>query len=127
MANPAQVRSVVRAVQDKWPDLEVHLHVHNTRGMGLANVYAAYLEGVRHFDASLGGIGGCPFAPGATGNICTEDTVHMFMEMGIETGIDLDALIDNAKQLEKQLGHQLPGQIIKSGKTMDLHPIPSQS
>lgn len=77
MANPRQVQEIVEAVQKRWPDLEVHLHFHNTRGMGLANVFARYLSGIRHFDASLGGIGGCPFAPGATGNICTEDTVHM--------------------------------------------------
>ncbi|MCF8567341.1 hydroxymethylglutaryl-CoA lyase [Alicyclobacillus tolerans] len=125
MANPRQVQEIVEAVQKRWPDLEVHLHFHNTRGMGLANVFAGYLSGIRHFDASLGGIGGCPFAPGATGNICTEDTVHMLHEMGIETQINLDALISAAKRLEKQLGHSLPGQVMKAGKTSDLHPLPS--
>ncbi len=124
MANPIQVRRLVSAVKDRWPDLDVHLHFHNTRGMGLANVYAGFLEGVTHFDASLGGIGGCPFAPGATGNICTEDTVHMFSEMGLETGIDLDGLIQLSRRMEKALGHKLPGQVMKAGKTMDLHPLP---
>src|SRR5579875_635764 len=112
MANPVKVRKVIHAVKEHWPHLTIHLHFHNTRGMGLANVYAGYLEGVRHFDASLGGIGGCPFAPGATGNICTEDTVHMFMEMGLSTGINLDVLINTAKQLERELEHVLPGQVI---------------
>jgi hydroxymethylglutaryl-CoA lyase len=125
MANPELVRARLRAVKDKWPDLEIHLHFHNTRGMGLANVYASYLEGVRHFDASIGGIGGCPFAPGATGNICTEDTVHMFEEMRVETGIDLDSLISIAKKLEKELGHELAGQVMKAGKSLDLHPLPA--
>lgn len=124
MANPSQVRGVVQRVRERWPDLEIHLHFHNTRGMGLANVYAGYLEGITHFDASLGGIGGCPFAPGATGNICTEDTVHMFAEMGVETGIDLDALIASARDMERALGHPLPGQVMKAGKALDLHPLP---
>ncbi len=127
MANPEQVRLVVRAVKDRYKDLEVHLHFHNTRGMGLANVYAGLLEGVVHFDASLGGLGGCPFAPGATGNICTEDTVHMLMEMGVETGIDLDALINISRDMEKKLGHSLPGQVIKAGKTLDLHNMPADA
>ncbi|MGG2200956.1 MULTISPECIES: hydroxymethylglutaryl-CoA lyase [Paenibacillus] len=124
MANPAHVRQVIRAIQDRWPDLELHMHFHNTRGMGLANVYAAYLEGVRHFEGSLGGIGGCPFAPGATGNICTEDAVHMFMEMGVETGIDLDRLLEASRDMERALGHELPGQVMKAGRTLDLHPLP---
>ncbi|WP_422124334.1 hydroxymethylglutaryl-CoA lyase [Planococcus sp. X10-3] len=124
MANPLQIRSVVKSVKNYWPELELSLHIHNTRGLGLANVYAGFLEGIRKFDASLGGIGGCPFAPGATGNICTEDTVHMFQEMDLDTGIDLDTLIVSAKKLEKELERQLPGQIIKAGKALELHPIP---
>lgn len=124
MANPEQVRRLVATVLEQAPDLELHLHFHNTRGMGLANVYAAFLEGVTHFDASIGGIGGCPFAPGATGNIDTEDTVHMFHEMGVETGIDLDRLMALARDLERALGHVLPGQVMKAGKTSDLHPLP---
>ncbi len=124
MANPELVRETVRDVKAKWPHLEIHMHFHNTRGMGLANVYAAYVEGIRHFDASLGGIGGCPFAPGATGNICTEDTVNMFHDMNIATGIDLDQLLAASRRLERQLGHQLPSQVLKAGKTMELHPHP---
>ncbi|WAH37139.1 hydroxymethylglutaryl-CoA lyase [Alicyclobacillus dauci] len=124
MANPVQVRRLVGLVRERWPGLELHLHFHNTRGMGLANVYAGFLEGITDFDASLGGIGGCPFAPGATGNICTEDTVHMFSEMGVSTGIDLDALMAFARQMEQKLGHELPGQVIKAGKTSELHSLP---
>ncbi|WP_134702964.1 hydroxymethylglutaryl-CoA lyase [Ammoniphilus sp. YIM 78166] len=124
MANPEQVRNMIREVKNRWPELRIHLHFHNTRGMGLANVYAAYLEGVRHFDASLGGIGGCPFAPGASGNICTEDTVNMFHDMKIVTGVDLDQLLAASGRLEKQLGHSVPSQVLKAGKTLDLHSQP---
>lgn len=124
MANPKQVRQVVQAVKGKWDFLEIHLHFHNTRGVGLANVYVAYLEGIRHFDASLGGIGGCPFAPGATGNICTEDMVNMFHDMGLNTGLNLNSLLEASHQVEKLLGYRLPGQVMKAGKTLDLHPLP---
>jgi hydroxymethylglutaryl-CoA lyase len=123
MANPKQIRNIIRELKNRWNHLKIHVHFHNTRGMGLANVYAAYLEGVRHFDAALGGIGGCPFAPGATGNICSEDTVNMFHDMGIETGVDLDCLLSASRQLEQDLGHGLPSQVLKAGKTLDLHPI----
>jgi hydroxymethylglutaryl-CoA lyase len=124
MANPGLVRETIQEVKNRWPQLELHMHFHNTRGMGLANVYAAYLEGIRYFDASLGGIGGCPFAPGASGNICTEDTVNMFHDMNIETGIDLDHLLSASRHLEQQLGHLLPSQVLKAGKTLKLHPQP---
>lgn len=124
MANPEQVRRLVGLVQERYSDLEIHLHFHNTRGMGLANVYAAWLEGIQHFDASIGGIGGCPFAPGATGNIDTVDTVHMFEDMGVDTGIYVDALIALARDLERALGHDLPSQVMRAGKTTDLHPVP---
>ncbi len=124
MAHPEQVRRLVGVVHERYPDVEIHLHFHNTRGMGLANVYAAYLEGIYHFDASIGGIGGCPFAPGATGNIDTVDTVHMFEAMGVDTGIDVDALIALARDLERALGHDLPSQVMRAGKTTDLHPVP---
>lgn len=127
MANPQQVRRLVGLVRDRYPDLEIHLHFHNTRGMGLANVYAAFLEGVTYFDASIGGIGGCPFAPGATGNIDTVDTVHMFHEMGVDTGVNLDALISLARDLQGALGHEVPSQVMRAGKTGDLHPMPADS
>ncbi|MCK9259255.1 MAG: hydroxymethylglutaryl-CoA lyase, partial [Azoarcus sp.] len=99
-----------------FPGVPVTAHFHNTRGMGLANVLAAVDAGVDSIDASLGGIGGCPYAPGATGNICTEDTVHMLEACGIDTGVDLDALLDLARELPTLLGHPVPGQVLQAGK-----------
>lgn len=93
MADPRQVRRLIRRVRDAVGDRLDGVHLHNTNGLGLANAYAAFEEGVRTFDASLAGLGGCPFAPGASGNIVTEDLVHMFERMGVETGIDLDGLL----------------------------------
>lgn len=121
MAHPAQVHEVAAAVRSAHPDVPLTLHFHNTRGMGLANVIAAVQAGVDSFDASLGGIGGCPFAPGATGNICTEDLVHMLESSGIDTGVDLDALIAIARDLPALLGHDVPGAILKAGKRTELH------
>lgn len=115
MANPPQVLRLASAVLERWPGLAVGLHFHNTRGMGLANVLAGLEAGVTSYEASLGGLGGCPFAPRATGNICTEDTVHMLHEMGIETGIDLEALIRAAGAMEETIGRELPGQVMKAG------------
>ena len=92
MANPRQVEALVKRVRERWPDLELALHFHNTRGMGLANVLAGLAAGVTRYEGCLGGLGGCPFAPGATGNICTEDLVHMLHCMGYDTGVDLDLL-----------------------------------
>jgi hydroxymethylglutaryl-CoA lyase len=106
------------------PASRLTLHFHNTRGLGLANVLAAYGVGARRFDAALGGLGGCPFAPGATGNICTEDLVSMAHEMGIATGLDLDALIGLSRDLPRLVGHDVPGQVAKAGRPCDLHPVP---
>jgi hydroxymethylglutaryl-CoA lyase len=92
-ANPAQVKRLFRRVKGEIGDKLEGAHFHNTRGLGLANALAAYEEGVRHFDSSLGGLGGCPFAPGASGNVITEDLVFMFEAMGVSTGIDLDKLM----------------------------------
>jgi len=92
-ANPAQIRRVFRKVRTEIGAKLEAAHLHNTRGLGLANALAAYEEGVRHFDSSLGGLGGCPFAPGASGNVITEDLVFMFEAMGVRTGIDLDKLM----------------------------------
>lgn len=117
MANPKQVFDTCLEVSNKWPSKQLNLHLHNTRGMGLANVLAGMKAGVTSFDAALGGLGGCPFAPGATGNICTEDTVHMLKGMGIETKINLDKLIEAAMLLKEYIGHELPGQVIKAGKS----------
>jgi hydroxymethylglutaryl-CoA lyase len=92
-ANPAQIKRLFRKVREQIGEKLEAAHLHNTRGLGLANALAAYEEGVRHFDSSLGGLGGCPFAPGASGNVITEDLVFMFEAMGVSTGVDLDKLM----------------------------------
>lgn len=125
MANPRQVAGLVRAVRRSFGAVPLTLHFHNTRGMGLANVVAALEEGADRFDASLGGLGGCPFAPGATGNISTEDLVHMLDEMGVATGVDLPALLTLARDLPALIGHDIPGQVAKAGRSGDLHPVPA--
>ena len=124
MANPRQVRALTEAALKLIPANSLTLHFHNTRGMGLANVLAGHQAGARRFDSSLGGLGGCPFAPGATGNICTEDVVNMAQDMGLETGIDLQRLIQLARTLPALLGHEVPGQVMKAGRARDLHPLP---
>lgn len=121
VANPRQVGRLVALVLKEHPDLHLTLHFHNTRDMGLANALAAYDAGARSFDSALGGIGGCPYAPGATGNICTEDLVHMFEQCGIATGVDLDALIDVSRRLNAVLGHQTPGFVAKAGASDKHH------
>lgn len=115
MAYPTQVRELSEAYRERFPEIPLRLHFHNTRGMGLANVLASLEAGVDRIDASVGGLGGSPYAPGATGNISTEDLVHMLHEMGIETGVDLEALIGCAQLLEELLDHELPGQVMKAG------------
>ena len=125
MANPHQVARLVGKVLRRVPPQALTLHFHNTRGLGLANVLAACDAGARRFDASLGGLGGCPFAPGASGNICTEDLVNMCHEMGIETGIDLPLLIELSRGLPRLLGHETAGQVAKAGRNRDLHPLPA--
>ncbi|HEY0286448.1 MAG TPA: hydroxymethylglutaryl-CoA lyase [Pseudomonas sp.] len=124
MANPRQVYRLVQRVLTRLPASALTLHFHNTRGLGLSNVLAAYEAGARRFDASLGGLGGCPFAPGASGNICTEDLVNMCQEMGIDTGIDLPHLLTLSRRLPALLGHEMPGQVAKAGRNCDLHPAP---
>jgi hydroxymethylglutaryl-CoA lyase len=116
MAHPLLVQRVVGAFRERFPRaVPVRLHLHSARGAGLANVLAALQIGVDRYDASAGGIGGCPFAPGAPGNLCSEDLVHMLHEMGVETGIDLPALMECARQLERVLGRTVPSQTIKAG------------
>lgn len=124
MAHPAQVAAVVDAVARRHPTLQCTLHFHNTRGMGLANILAAVQRGVVRFDGSLGGLGGCPYAPGATGNVCSEDAIHMLDAMGYDTGIDLARLLALARRLPAIVGHEVPGQVAKAGRIQDLHPAP---
>jgi len=124
MANPRQVYRLVQRVLQRLPASALTLHFHNTRGLGLSNVLAAYEAGARRFDASLGGLGGCPFAPGASGNICTEDLVNLCQEMGIDTGINLPHLLTLSRRLPDLLGHEMPGQVAKAGRNCDLHPAP---
>ncbi|MCJ8143410.1 hydroxymethylglutaryl-CoA lyase [Ancylobacter sp. A5.8] len=126
MANPRQVAHLVAAVRRQFGALPLTLHFHNTRGMGLANVLAALDAGADRFDASLGGLGGCPFAPGATGNISTEDLVHMLDEMGVYSGVDLARLLERARALPSLIGHDIPGQVAKAGRSGDLHPAPTR-
>ena len=111
MGNPGQVRSLVREVLQRLPGVDVSLHLHDTRGLGLANMLAGYEEGVRIFDVCAGGLGGCPFVKGAAGKVPTEDAVHMFESMGISTGVDLRELSRVVETLESLLGRPLPGRM----------------
>ena len=120
-ANPMQVWQTLTAVQEDFPGITWSLHLHNTRDMGLANALAGLQAGITRFDASLGGIGGCPFVPGATGNISTEDLVHMLHEMGIATGIDLDVLLEEGRKLSGIVGHELASQVARAGTSASLH------
>jgi hydroxymethylglutaryl-CoA lyase len=115
MATPTRVTGLVGEMRSAHPDVPLGLHFHNTRGTGLANVYAALQLGVDDFDASVGGLGGCPYAPGASGNIATEELVHMLEDMGIDTGVDLEALIEAAAYAEKLVGRELPSQVLRAG------------
>jgi hydroxymethylglutaryl-CoA lyase len=124
MAHPGQVSQLVALLQRELNGLQLTLHFHNTRGMGLANVLAAVQGGIVRFDGSLGGLGGCPYAPGASGNISSEDAIHMLDAMGHDTGIDLPRLLGVARQLPHIVGHNVPGQVAKAGRIDDLHPAP---
>jgi hydroxymethylglutaryl-CoA lyase len=124
MAHPAQVTRMCEALVRRFADLQLTLHFHNTRGMGLANVVAAAQAGIVRFDGSLGGLGGCPYAPGASGNISSEDAIHMLDAMGYATGVDLPTLLDVARRLPGIVGHAVPGQVAKAGRITDLHPAP---
>jgi hydroxymethylglutaryl-CoA lyase len=116
-ATPSSIKRVVGALRERWPDLDIALHLHDTRGMAIANAFAGLEMGVTRFDSSVAGLGGCPFAghTGAAGNVCTEDLVFMCQEMGIKTGIDLDAMIECARLAEDVVGHPLPGSVMKGG------------
>ena len=115
--NPQSVRKLVGMVQERWPDSRINLHLHDTRGLGLANALAAMEMGVDDFDSAVAGLGGCPYAgfKDAPGNIATEDLVHLCNEIGVETGVDLERLLDVAREAEKIVGHPLPGKVMRGG------------
>jgi len=122
-ADPELVRRVVGAVRHRWPELRIALHLHDTRGLAIANVYAALLEGVDLFDTAVGGLGGCPFAghKGAAGNVCTEEVVFLCRQLVIETGVDLERLVEAARFAERIVGHPLPSKLLAAS----LHPQPA--
>lgn len=116
-AAPHRMEIVLGEVRNRWPDMQISLHLHDTRGLAVANAHAALKMGVSQFDSTVGGLGGCPFAgqPKAAGNICTEELVLLCHEMGIDTGVDLDALIEVGRLAEDIVGHQLPSELIHAG------------
>jgi hydroxymethylglutaryl-CoA lyase len=124
VANPRQVGRVLEHLMPKFPGIDWTLHTHDTRAMAIPNILAAMEHGVTHLDCSIGGLGGCPFAPGASGNVCSEDLVHCLAAMGIETGIDLDRLIAVSRRVQEIVGRVLPGQIVKAGKSTRRYSVP---
>jgi hydroxymethylglutaryl-CoA lyase len=115
MANPRQVAAVLERLMPRFPGIEWTLHTHDTRAMAIPNILAAMQLGVTNFDASIGGLGGCPFAPGASGNIATEELVYMLEESGVRTGLDLDAVLAAARVTEQAVGHELPSSLYRAG------------
>jgi len=120
VASPRQVYDICSSMQKKYPDVKWWLHFHNTRGMAMANILASMEAGITNFDSSLGGFGGCPFVPGAAGNVSSEDVVHMMDEMGIKTGIDILKLIELSRNLQVVLGNEGDSYILKAGRSKDL-------
>ena len=116
-ATPLRIERVLGEVRNRWPDMPIALHLHDTRGLAVANAFAALRLGVSRFDSTVGGLGGCPFAgqPKAAGNICTEELVLLCEEMGIDTGVDLDVLIEVGRMAEGIVGHTLPGELVHAG------------
>ncbi|SDG67299.1 hydroxymethylglutaryl-CoA lyase [Planococcus glaciei] len=125
MANPKQVYGLLSLLRGEFPSQKFNLHFHNTRGMGLSNILASLQAGIDSFDTSLGGLGGCPFAPGATGNVCTEDVVHMLHNMGIDTGLSLEGLLKASAALEKIVEHRTPSYLLKAGPSDRKYPVPA--
>ncbi|MGH8790419.1 MAG: hydroxymethylglutaryl-CoA lyase [Cupriavidus necator] len=125
MAYPNQVAALCEAFQAALPDTGLTIHLHNTRGMGLANALAAWQTGVTRFDAAAGGLGGCPYAPGASGNVSTEDLVHMFDCMGVETGVDLGALLDVVAGMPALVGRDIHSQLLSAGPRLRTHQPPA--
>ena len=124
MANPRQVSEVLERLLPRFPGIEWTLHTHDTRAMAIPNILTALACGVTNFDASIGGLGGCPFAPGASGNVCSEDLVHCLHAMGVQTGIDLTKLVGVARRVEQLIGRALPGQVMKAGPSTRRYPVP---
>jgi hydroxymethylglutaryl-CoA lyase len=128
MANPVQVARafahLMPRMKTKWPHMVWTLHTHDTRAMAIPNILAAMECGVTHLDASIGGLGGCPFAPGASGNVCTEDLVHCLEAMGVATGIDLERLLAASRRVQEIVGRVLPGQVVKAGAWTRRYPVP---
>jgi hydroxymethylglutaryl-CoA lyase len=124
VADPRLVFETMSGLKESLPDVALGLHLHNTRGMALANVVAALHAEVTEFDSALGGLGGCPFAPGASGNVSTEDLVHMLDLMGIRSGVDLDAVLAVSREVKKIAGHPLESAVARAGKSSDLHEAP---
>jgi hydroxymethylglutaryl-CoA lyase len=124
MANPRQVSRVLEHLMPRFAGIEWTLHTHDTRAMAIPNILAAMECGVTNFDASIGGLGGCPFAPGASGNVCSEDLVHCLHAMGVATGIDLDRLLVASRRVQDVVGRALPGQIVKAGPSTRRYPVP---
>lgn len=120
MAVPSQVFQITDQLQSAYPGIIWWLHFHNTRGLGMANMLAAMQAGITRFDTSIGGLGGCPFVPGAVGNLSTEDVVHMLDEMKIETGLDLEQLLNAARSLSEMVSHPVDSYVLKAGRSADL-------
>ena len=126
MAYPTQVSAICDEMAHTYPQITWWLHFHNTRGLGIANILAGMQSGFSRFDSSFAGVGGCPFVPGAAGNVATEDVIHMCDEMGVETGIDLDRAMAVSRQLVELLGHTADSYLLRAGKSKDLfHEIPT--
>lgn len=125
MAYPSQVREICKRARQQYPHMTFTLHFHNTRGLAQANVLAAIEAGIDRFDASLGGLGGCPYAPGASGNACTEEVVHMLELEGFDTGINLEKLLAVSAMLPALVQHDIPSQILKAGHRLSTHPAPA--
>ncbi|PYO22114.1 MAG: hydroxymethylglutaryl-CoA lyase [Candidatus Rokuibacteriota bacterium] len=124
MANPRHVSRVFEHLVPRFPGVDWTLHTHDTRAMAIPNILAAMEHGVTNFDASIGGLGGCPFAPGASGNVCSEDLVHCLHAMGVQTGIDFDRLLAVSRRVQEIVGRALPGQLVKAGPSTRRYPVP---
>ncbi|WP_368643307.1 hydroxymethylglutaryl-CoA lyase [Castellaniella ginsengisoli] len=123
MAYPSQVSSIATRARQRFGGLELTMHFHNTRGMALANTLVSLEAGIDRFDASLGGLGGCPYAPGASGNVCTEELVHMLDLMGYDTGVSMEGILSAGALLPGLIGHDTPSQIQKAGLRSKRHPV----